>query len=151
MIRKGLLAACASAALAFAGCGSSNKALSYSEFGKKASEVCQKTSADIKPDSAKLTGKASKDAPLYDSFIPKLQAAADKLKALKPPEQLKPDADKFNALTTEQIDAAKQAQTAAKAGDQTGYDAALKSAQTASEEANTEASKLGATDCAKSS
>jgi hypothetical protein len=141
----------AMAALGVAGCGggSSNKALSYSDFGKKADEICKTENAKIKSVSAKLTGKASTDAPVYDELIPKLQEASDKIKGLKPPDELKTNFDNFNSITGQQIALAKEAQTAAKGGDDAAYIAVLKKGQPLGKQSDSEASKLGAAECTK--
>jgi hypothetical protein len=150
MTKNGLKVVAAVAALGVAGCGgSSNKALSYSDFGTKASEICKSENAKIKPVSAKLTGKASTDAPVYDELIPKLQAARDKIGGLKAPDQLKPSFTTFLSLTDQQIAKAKESQTAAKTGDDAAYIAVVKSIQPLSQQSNAAASKMGAAECAK--
>jgi hypothetical protein len=144
------MAVAALAALGVAGCGGgSNKALSYSAFGKKADEVCASENAKVKLVTAKLTGQAQQDAPVYDELIPKLKAAGDKFKALKPPEQLKPDFDRFNSITDQQIAGAEKAQAAAKAGDQAGYVQSVNDLKPLGQESNLAASKLGAAVCAQ--
>lgn len=138
------------AALGVAGCGgSSNKSLSYSDFGTKANDVCKSETVKIDAVSHKLTGKATTDAPVYDQLIPLLQAASDKFKALKPPDALKPDFDKFNANTGQQVTIAKEAQTAAKTGNDAAYRAVLLQLKPLGTENKLTGSKLGAADCAK--
>jgi hypothetical protein len=148
-----MFAVAAVAALFVAGCGGgdddSNKALSYSDFGTQASQVCSDADPGIKETSKKLTGKASKDAPVYDELIPKLEAASTKFKALAPPDELKADFDRFNSITDQQIALAKKAQAAAKSGDQQAYVAVLKELQSSPLDAQSDeaASKLGASGC----
>jgi hypothetical protein len=150
MIRNGLKVVAAVAVLGVAGCGGdSNKALSYSDFGKKADEVCKTANATIKPIGSKLTGKASTDAPTYDQLIPELQTARDNFSKLKPPSELKANYDNFLSITDQQIAKAKEAQAAAKKGDQAGYIGIIKSTQSLGQQSNLEASKLGAAECAK--
>jgi hypothetical protein len=139
------------AALGLAGCGGgdSNKTLSYSDFGKKADEVCASEGAKIKLSSAKLTGNPKTDAPIYDELIPKLKAARDKFKALKPPDALKADFDRFNSLTDQQIAGAEAAQAAAKTGDRAAYIQAVRAIGPLNQQSNLAASKLGSAVCAK--
>jgi hypothetical protein len=150
MIRDGLKVVAAVAALGVAGCGgSSNKALSYSDFGKKADEVCATANAKVKPIGTKITGKASADAPVFDQLIPELQTARDNFGKLKPPDALKANYDNFLSITDQQIAKAKEAQAAAKSGDQAGYIGVIKATQSLAQQSNLEASKLGAAECAK--
>jgi hypothetical protein len=151
MIRNGLKVVAAVAALGVAGCGGggSNKALSYSDFGKKADEICKSENAKIKPVSAKLTGKASTDAPVYDELIPKLQDARDTIGKLKAPDALKPSFTSFLSLTDQQIAKAKESQTAAKTGNDAAYIAVVKSIQPLGQQSNAAASKMGSAECAK--
>lgn len=150
MTRNGLLAVTAVAALGVTGCGSNkNKSSSYSAFSAKANTVCKAATASLKPVSAKLTGNPKTDAAVYDTLIPKLQAATDSFKALKPPSELKADFDKFNLLTQAQVEGAKKAQAAAKAGNRTTYIATVNSISVTSKKANLVGSKLGAAACAK--
>jgi hypothetical protein len=149
MIQKALMgvATCATA-IAFAGCGGDdNKALSYSAFTEKANEICKSSDADIEATSNKLTGKAATDAPIYDELIPKIEDASDKLKDLDPPDELKEAHDNFNAVLDKQIQGAKDAQEAAKTGDDAAYVAKVKELEPISKEGDEAASKLGAADC----
>jgi hypothetical protein len=149
-----LAAAAATAALAFAGCGgaSDNKTLSYSDFGKQADQICADSKAPIKAITSKLNGDPAHDSAVWDELVTKLNEVNGKFTALKPPSELKADFDKFNSLTSQQIDLAKKAQAAAKAGDKAAYQATVKSLQGSNldQESNTVASKLGAAECAKS-
>src|SRR3954451_9288260 len=151
VIKHGLTAAVAAAALAVAGCGGGddNKTLSYSDFSQQANDICKKANTDNADLQSKFTGKAATDAPLYDQLIPAIQSARDDFAELKPPEELKADFDKFLSLTDQQIANAKKAQAQAKAGDQAGYIATIKATQPISQQSNLEGSKLGAADCAK--
>jgi hypothetical protein len=151
-IRKQLMVVAALAALGVAGCGGgdSNKTLSYSDFGKKADEICSSETPKIKATGAKLSGDAKKDAPVYDELLPELKAANDKFKALKPPDELKPDFEKATSIQDQQYALTQEAQKAAKSGDQAAYQAVLKQFKPLSEQSNLAASKLGAATCAKS-
>jgi hypothetical protein len=150
MTKNGLKVVAAVAALGVAGCGgSSNKALSYSDFSTKANDICKSVSSKTDSIGSKLTGEAASDAPVYDKLIPAVQQGRDDLAKLKPPEQLKADLNSFLSITDQQIANAKKAQAAAKAGDQSGYIAIVKATQPLQKQSNVEGSKLGAADCAK--
>jgi hypothetical protein len=151
MIKHGLMAAAASAALAVAGCGGGddNKTLSYSDFGKKADEICTQVNAKTDPIGQKLNGKVDNDAQYYSQLIPAVEQGRSDFADLKPPDELKADFDKFLAATDQQIANAKKAEAAAKAGKQAEYIAIVKSTQPIQQESNAAASKLGAAVCAK--
>ena len=151
MIKHGLKVVAVAAALGVAGCGGddSNKALSYSDFGTKADEICKDVNAKTDPIGQKLTGKAQTDAPLYDQLIPAIEQGRSDFAELKPPDELKANYDNFLSITDQQLDAAKKAQAAAEAGDQAGYVAFIKSTQPLSKQSDIEASKLCAAECAK--
>ena len=151
MIKHGLKVVAVAAALAVAGCGGddSNKTLSYSDFGKKADEICKDVNTKTDAIGAKLTGKVKNDAPLYDELIPAVEQGRDDFSELKPPDELKANFDNFLSITDQQIANAKKAQEAAKAGDQAGYIAIIKATQPLQQQSNAEASKLGAAECAK--
>ncbi|MEA2167396.1 MAG: hypothetical protein QOF76_696 [Solirubrobacteraceae bacterium] len=151
MTRSAILAALAAATIGVVGCGGgdSNKALSYSGFATAANKVCSDATSSTDKIAAKLNGKATNDAPVYDDLIPALQSATDKFKKLKPPAALKVDADKFAGLVESEVTAAKAAQTAAKTGDDAAYQTAAKAIGPIAKEANLEGSKLGAAECAK--
>jgi hypothetical protein len=150
MRTNGLKVVAAVAALGVAGCGgSSNKALSYGDFSKKADAICAANQKDIAATGAKLTGRASTDAPAYDQVISKVQGARDQFGKLKPPDQLKPSFDSFLSTTDQQIAGAKEAQAAAKTGDDAAYQAVLRKLAPLSKQSKAEGSKLGAPACAK--
>ncbi len=78
MTKNGLKVVAAVAALGVAGCGgSSNKALSYSDFSKQADVICKTTTVKTKAIGSALTGKAANDAPVYDKLIPAVQQGRD--------------------------------------------------------------------------
>jgi hypothetical protein len=152
LIKLRLSAVAAVAALVVAGCGGgddSNKAAGYSDFSAQANQVCKDANPDIKALGAKLTGKATTDAAVYDQLVPKLEDATNKLAALDAPDELKADFDKLNSINNQQLALAKKAQQAAKAGDQQAYVAVLKQIKQSplDSQSNAEASKLGAADC----
>jgi hypothetical protein len=151
MIRNGLKVVAAIAVLGVAGCGGddSNKALSYSDFSKKADEICVDVNAKTDAIGSKITGKAETDAPVYAELLPVVQQGRDDFAALEPPDELKANFDNFLSITDEQIASAKKAEAAAKAGDQAEYVAILKATQPIQQQSNLEASKLGAAECAK--
>ena len=153
MTKFRLAAVAAISALAITGCGggddSSNKTLSYSATGDEMNKICNEFNPQIKSIGAKLTGDPAKDAPVWDELIAKVQEGTDKFKALDVPGELKSDFDKFNSINDQQIEAAKQAQAAAKAGDKAAYVQVVKGFQKSNldEQSDLEASKLGAADC----
>ena len=138
-----------------AGCGgddkkeSSNKTLSYSEFGEAANKVCNDQDKEIDPISDRLTGEAANDGPIYDELVPKLEDAAAEFEALKPPDELQADFDRVNSLIDQQVAAAKEAQAAAQSGDQAAYEKVIAKLQPLSEQTKEAESKLGAADCVK--
>jgi hypothetical protein len=140
----------AAAVLGATGCGGgsdSNKTLSYSDFSNKANEIC-KTSNE-KSAGAKLTGDPKADAAVFDKLIPQVESGIADFKKLNPPDELKPDFDKFLSISDQQLANAKKAQAAAKAGDRAGYIQILKATQPLQAQGNIEGSKLGAAECAK--
>jgi hypothetical protein len=151
MIKHGLKVVAVTAALGVAGCGGgdSNKTLSYSDFGKKADEICTQVNAKTDPIGAKLTGQVQNDAPLYSQLIPAVEQGRKDFSDLKPPDELKADFDKFLSVTDQQIANAKKAEAAAKAGQQAQYIAIIKATKPLQAESNAAASKLGAAVCAK--
>jgi hypothetical protein len=152
MLKNRLLAVAAIAALGVAGCGGggdSNKALSYSDFGKKADEICKTENAKIKATSAKLTGNPKTDAVVYDELVPQLEAATKKISGLAAPDELKSTYDQFKAVSQKQVEGAKAAQTAAKSGDAAAYRASLESLRPLGAQSDALASKLGAAECTK--
>jgi hypothetical protein len=146
-----LSALAAAVALVVAGCGGGgdNKTLSYSDFSKQANQICKDSNAEVKPLSAKLNGDPKNDTPILAQVVPKIEAAATKFKALKPPTELKADFDKFISITDQQLASTKKAQASAKAGDQAAYVAELKSQKPLAQQNDLVASKLGAADCTK--
>ena len=151
MIKLRLFAAAAVAAGVVAGCGGgdSNKTLSYSDMSAQANQICNDVNPEIKSLSQKLTGKASTDAPVLDQIIPKLDDAIGRFKGLKPPDELKPDYDRFISTSEAQIALDKKALGAAKSGDQKAYEAALKEIKASDLDSQNDeaASKLGAKAC----
>jgi len=149
MIKHGLKVVAVAAALGVAGCGGDdNKTLSYSDFGKKADEVCTQVNAKTDPIGAKLNGKVANDAPLYPQLIAAVEQGRKDFGELKPPDELTADYDKFLSVTDQQIANAKKAEAAAKAGDQAEYIAIVKATQPLQQQSNLAASKLGAAVCA---
>ena len=151
MIKHGLKVVAVAAALGVAGCGGgdSNKTLSYSDFGKKADEICTQVNAKTDPIGSKLNGKAENDAQYYSQLIPAVEQGRKDFADLKPPDELKADFDKFLSATDQQIANAKKAEAAAKAGNQAEYVSILKSSKPIQAESNAAASKLGAGVCAQ--
>jgi hypothetical protein len=151
MFRNGLKVVAVAAALGVAGCGGddSNKALSYSDFGKEADAICADVNEKTEAIGSKITGKVETDAPVYAELLPVVQQGRDDFAELEPPDELKANFDNFLSITDQQIANAKKAEAAAKAGDQAGYIAIIKATQPIQQQSNAEASKLGAAECAK--
>jgi hypothetical protein len=149
MIRHGLKVVAAAAVLGVAGCGGgdSNKTLSYSDFSTQANDICK--SANQKSQGAKLSNDLKADATVLDQQITNVESALADFKKLNPPDELKPDFDKFLSISDQQLASAKKARDAAKAGDKAGFVAALKSAQPLQAQSHEAGSKLGAAECAK--
>jgi hypothetical protein len=142
-------------ALALAGCGggddsgSSNGELSYSDFGKQANAICKEERAKTQPQAEKLTGDSTKDKAVWAQLLPDLTAGYDRFEALKPPEELQPDFDRFNAAHQETLTLAEEAKAAADQGDEESYAHAFKALQDHPDRAAAAGSKLGAAECAK--
>jgi hypothetical protein len=110
------------AVLVVAGCGSSNKTLSYSGLTDQANALCKAGNAEF----AKIkTPKAQADL-IEKKYLPKF-------KDLNPPDALKPSVDKFISVTEAQIAAVRKGDNA--------------SLQKLSEESDAAASKMGAKEC----
>jgi hypothetical protein len=160
MYKKILTAALAVAMMALVACGgsdkksdstaasSSNKALSYSDFGKQADALCASISAETDPVGEKLTGQADGDAPVWKKVIPILKAANPKFKQLKPPTELQAAFDEFNSVNDQQLAKFAEAQTLAEAQDQAGYETVLQELRALSTQSDAAGSALGAPACA---
>ena len=151
-----LPASAAALVLAFAaGCGGgddggSNKTLSYSDFGKQANDICQKAEDDNKALGQTTTQEATpENAQLIGKLVNIVEKQRDDLEELKAPDQLEAAQDEFVSITNQQVDIAKEAQTAASEEDQTGYTNAIKRLQALSGSANAAGSKLGAQACSR--
>lgn len=154
MTRMRLIATAAVASLAIAGCGGgddgeSNAGLSYSELGQEMNKICTEYNPRFEAASDKLTGKAAQDVPAFDELVQIADEGTAKFKALDPPSELQADFDNFISLTDQQLTTIKQAQAAAKAGDQQEYVSTLKEIQQSNldEQSDEAASKLGAAEC----
>jgi excinuclease UvrABC ATPase subunit len=133
-----------------AGCGgSSNSKLSYAAFSAAADKICSNANAQSKSAGAGVTGEATAaNAAKIDKIVPIAQDALKKFQALKGPDSLQAAAQTAEDNLNQQIKAAQDASTAAKAGDQAAYNAALLQLQSLSNSAKTAGSKLGAKNCA---
>lgn len=108
--------------IALAGCGgSSNKQLSYSDFISKSNDLCRKGEAEV--------SKAA-DLKQAGDIVAKY---VKKFKDLKPPDELKADADRFISISEQQVAAAKKGDAA--------------TVQSLEKESNDVASQMGAQDC----
>ena len=145
-----MLAIAALAALAIAGCGEEAPAgtvLSAEDYTKRVNGLCASVNADLESGSAQLTRKATNDAEIIADSIPKLEDANRKFLELLPPDELK-DAASALALTNEQrLAANREAATAAKAGNQKAYKAALAKLEMIDADNDENASALGVREC----
>jgi hypothetical protein len=152
MNRHGLLGVATSAAIALAGCGGdSNKQLSYSDFSKKADEICKEQRLKTVSIDAKISGRAKADAHVFDQVISVAKDQRTKFEALKPPDELQADFDKFNAITDQSIGLLDKAAKTAQSGNQAGYQQVLTEIRRSllGRQRDFEASKLGAIECTK--
>ena len=141
-------------AFAAAGCGGddggSNKTLSYSDFSKKANDICQKAEDDNKALGQTTTEEATpENGQLIGKLVNIVEKQRDDLEELKAPDQLEAAKEEFVSITNQQVDIAKEAQTAANEEDQTSYENAIKRLQALSGSANAAGSQLGAAACAR--
>jgi hypothetical protein len=151
MTKNRLIFASAVLTIAIAGCGGgSNKALSYSAFGKKADKICQDAENENKALGKTTTSEATpENGALIGKLVDIVQKQRDKIDGLNAPDQLKQPKDDFVSVTDQQIELAKKAGDAANAKDQPGYESAIKELQALSPKGNAAGSKLGAPACAK--
>lgn len=141
-----LVALFASAALVGCG-GDDNEALTYDGFAAAANELCVEVETEIDAIAGDLTGEAEADAPVFDELVPALEDATNRLSELEPPEELQDAYDDFLATAETQLEGARDAQTAAEAGDTDEYRRILEDLGPLDKESDLAASKLGAEDC----
>jgi hypothetical protein len=152
MHKNRIITASAVVTLALAGCGGggdSNKKLSYSAFSSKANDICQKAEDDNKALGKTTTAEATpENGELIGKLVGFVEKQRDDLEDLNAPDQLEAAQEEFIKLTNQQIDIAKEAQTAANAKDQQGYENAITRLQALSSQANAAGEQLGAPACA---
>ena len=157
LTRMRLIAVAAVASLAIAGCGGgddeSNSGLSYSELGQEMDKICTEYEPKFDAEAEKIKGKAAQDAPVWDELVRLFEEGTGKFKALDPPSELQADFDNFISLSDQQLALTKEAQAAAKSGDQQEYASVAKEIQqsTLDEQSDEAASKLGAAECIEDS
>jgi hypothetical protein len=91
MNRSHAAMAAALATAALAGCGDSNKQLSYGDFISKANKICVDGNAEL----AKVKG-AEEAGKVLDKYLGKFED-------LSPPDKLEPDYDEFVSITRQQV------------------------------------------------
>jgi hypothetical protein len=135
--------------LILTGCGgSSNSALSYSAFSNSANKICTQLNNETKS-SASASNKAdAASAAAIQKILTNSNASIAKLKALNGPSALNASMTTFVGKVEAASVFAKQAVTAAKAGNQSAYVAAAKKLGATNDPTDTAASKLGAPACA---
>jgi hypothetical protein len=135
--------------LILTGCGgSSNSSLSYSAFSNAANKICTQLNNETKS-SASASNKAdATSAAAIQKILTNSNASIAKLKALNGPSALNASMTTFVGKVEAASEFAKQAVTAAKAGNQSAYVAAAKKLGATNDPTDTAASKLGAPACA---
>lgn len=108
-------------ALVVAGCGHSNKGLSYSGLADEANEICKEGDAEIENKDATEAADI-----IEDKYLPRLRD-------LEAPDELQPSVDRFVKVTEDQI-------AAIRAEDSETLDRLT-------EESDLAASKMGAKEC----
>lgn len=137
--------------LILTGCGgSSNSSLSYSAFSNSANKICtQLNNDDTKQAGGGVSNKANAaSAAAIQKILTASNGSIAKLKALNGPSALNTAMTTFVGKVESSSVFAKQAITAAKAGNQSAYVAAAKKLGAANDPTDTAASKLGAPACA---
>jgi hypothetical protein len=136
--------------LILTGCGgSSNSSLSYSAFSNSANKICTQLNNDTKQAGGGVSNKANAaSAAAIQKILTASNGSIAKLKALNGPSALNTAMTTFVGKVESSSVFAKQAITAAKAGNQSAYVAAAKKLGAANDPTDTAASKLGAPACA---
>lgn len=151
MRRSAFVATLCGLALAGAGCGGDdddNKSLSYDDTGTEIGKIC-----DSVPDSEELglTGNAKKDKPALDKGVEAFEKAIADTEELDVDDELAEDRDAFVANGKEQLEIAKELQSAAGQGDDEEYrrvaEDSIPVSKPLSQEGDEIASRLGADAC----
>ena len=127
-----------------AGCGGSGSG--KEKFQKQANAVCKRYDAKIK---ALGTPSTPADIPKFvDVAVPIIQQGVAELRALKPPQELAGDYNRMLDETEKAIPAAQRLADAASKNDPAGVQKALKEGNTANQNSNRLATKIGLSECA---
>jgi hypothetical protein len=144
----GLALGGALAALLAVGCGGGDGSdrLSTDEFRQQANAICERFDAKI---SAIGSPSSPDDIPEFvEKGIPLIQQGLAELRALNPPEEFEEDYDRMLDVTAQAIPAARDLADAAAKQDAEAVQAALQAGETADEESDQIATKLGLDRCA---
>jgi hypothetical protein len=135
--------------LILSGCGgSSNSALSYSAYSNAANKICTQLNNETKSAGSASNKADAASAAAIQKILTNSNASIAKLKALNGPSALNTAMTTFVGKVEAASAFAKQAVTAAKAGNQSAYVAAAKQLGATNDPTDTAASKLGAPACA---
>ena len=148
MKRTVALAGVLAVALAAAGCGGGgSKTLSKAEYGKQLDKICADYNAEVKKigQPSSLADLGQKGPKLLDSF----KAAVSKAEKLKPPAELKADADKFVSEAKQLTGVLSQLIDAAKKNDTAKITSLGGQADALSKDSDTLGKRLGASSCAQ--
>jgi hypothetical protein len=149
MRRVALLLAVAGVTALLAGCGSSNKSLSYSGFSNAADKICQTVTSQTKAAGQLTATPNAANAKIISKVVSAADSGIGKLKALKGPSALETARDAFVATVQQETNSANAMISAAKAGNESGYVSAAQQLNGIDQQSNLDGSKLGAPDCAK--
>jgi hypothetical protein len=135
--------------LILTGCGgSSNSSLSYSAFSNAANKICTQLNNETKATAGASNKANAASAVAIQKVLTNSNGSIAKLKALNGPSALNTAMTTFVGKVESASVFAKQAITAAKAGNQSAYVAAARKLGATNDPTDTAASKLGAPACA---
>jgi hypothetical protein len=140
------------AVLAVAGCGGSSR-LSRSEFVKRANAVCTEYEAKVTRAMAGINpGDQTQLASAIDKALPVIREGNDKLRALKPPEDLQQRFDRWLRIADNEVTAATQLRDGLKKDDAKAVQRAFEKLRVSDAAQDTVARRgLGLKRCARSS
>jgi hypothetical protein len=143
----GLALGGALAALLAVGCGGGDDdRLSTDEFRQRANGICERYDAKI---AAIGSPSTPDDIPEFvEKGIPLIQQGLAELRALNPPEEFEEDYNRMLDVTAQAIPAARDLADAAAKQDAEAVQAALQAGETADQESDQIATKLGLDRCA---
>lgn len=145
---RGLFALVAgTAALAAAACGGDER-LSKEEFQKQGNAICSKYDKQIE---AIGTPTSVEEVPAYvNKALPIVEREVGDMKELKPPEEDQEAFDRMIAAAENTLEAGRDLGEAAEKKDDAAIEKALNAGNTASDQADEQAQKLGLDECVDS-